>query len=160
MTAKAVRGANVTSTCTLLLVPCLLTSLSACNRKESQVELRSFNERTLRSIASQGVLPAYPNASHACGVAVAEIQLDGKGRVTRVSLLEAPDSPIGESTINAISSWKFGSLDESAPPEVRFVSTLTFYFVNRTEKSGPAVFDPESAPNVSNCTDELLQARY
>src|SRR6202040_3412128 len=89
------------------------------------------DEDGIRKSASKSTMPEYPDDAvkdRKQGVAVAELQYDGKGDVTEATILEAPASIIGQAVINAIKQWKFKpSTYKSEPISVR--GKLTFYFV-------------------------------
>jgi TonB family protein len=97
-----------------------------------QATLVRIPEVVVRKLATRTVLPIYPAGSRnrgVKGIAVAEVNVNEKGIVTDVEILEVPDSEIGQAVIAAVKSWKFDPavVDDKAMP---FVGKLTFYFVN------------------------------
>jgi len=77
-------------------------------------------------------MPLYPEKSikrKAKGVAVAQIMINQEGDVSKVEILEAPDSMISTSVTEAVSQWKFRSSKIKDGPSVAVKGKLTFYFV-------------------------------
>lgn len=90
------------------------------------------SEGSLRKIATKIVIPLYPQKSikrKAKGVAVAQIMINQDGDVSKVEILEAPDSMISTSVTEAVSQWKFRSSKIKDGPSVTVKGKLTFYFV-------------------------------
>ncbi|HKN83583.1 MAG TPA: energy transducer TonB, partial [Pyrinomonadaceae bacterium] len=88
-------------------------------------------EDGIRRSAAKSTMPEYPRDAvkdGKQGVAVAELQYDGKGDVTEANIIEAPATIVGQSVIDAIKQWKFRpSTLNGEPISVR--GKLTFYFV-------------------------------
>lgn len=85
----------------------------------------------LRKNASNTVAPDYPAESKrrgAKGVAVTQLEIDEKGDVAKIEVLEAPDPHIEEAVIKAVRQWKFPSVTVKGKPR-RVIGKLTFYFV-------------------------------
>lgn len=77
-------------------------------------------------------MPSYPQESikrRAKGVAVAQIETNQEGDVSKVEILEAPDSMISTSVTEAVRQWKFRSSKIKDGPSVSVKGKLTFYFV-------------------------------
>lgn len=90
------------------------------------------SEGTLRKVATRIVMPSYPQESikrRAKGVAVAQIETNQEGDVSKVEILEAPDSMISTSVTEAVRQWKFRSSKIKDGPSVSVKGKLTFYFV-------------------------------
>ena len=102
-----------------------------------------FSEAILRKKAARTVRPSYPATSRkqgVQGVAVAQLEIDEKGRVSHVDILEAPDAAIKEAVTNATMQWEFIPSTIGGEP-VRIVGKLTFYFV--MDKGKARVEDPK-----------------
>jgi hypothetical protein len=93
-------------------------------------------------------LPDYPASSlslKVTGVAVASVTSGVDGRMSNVTMLEAPDEAIGASVRSALMTWEIPPttvLGESEPRGIR--SKVTFYF--RIVKGRGVVFNPEDLP--------------
>jgi TonB family protein len=88
-------------------------------------------ELSMRKRATRTVMPQYPSAAKArkaVGVAVASITVDEKGRVTTITVLQAPHSSISMEIARAITQWKFMPLTSSDKEPLQIRSKLTFYF--------------------------------
>ncbi len=67
-------------------------------------------EEVLRGLAIKSVMPDFPAQAYeagAEGLAVARLQIDEQGNVTRVDALAAPHPSIKEALVAALSRWKF-----------------------------------------------------
>ncbi|HET6862102.1 MAG TPA: energy transducer TonB [Pyrinomonadaceae bacterium] len=117
---------------TLVLVLTVISSSTAALAVR-QYKVATLPERTLRKWAKITVMPVFPTESKnrkSQGVAVAEVQIDELGNVSKVEVLEAPDPPIAKALIVAIKQWKFEpGKDDSDGKPIRMQGKLTFYFV-------------------------------
>jgi len=117
--------------CLLICAAFLFINLSApvvTAQKSMHVKL---SERSLRSRAVNIVMPGYPEESKkrgAKGVAVAQLEVDERGDVTQVDILEAPDGQIKGAITEAVNQWKFKPTTVGGQP-VRVQGKLTFYYV-------------------------------
>lgn len=96
-------------------------------------------EDGIRKSASKVVMPAYPEEARKrqeSGVAVIELQYNGKGDVTEVLILEAPARAIGQAVSDAAKQWKFNPSATADGVSVSIRGKLTFYFV--IDKDGQA----------------------
>lgn len=113
-----------------------------------------MHERSLRDAALSAVQPAYPSNSTACGVGVAQFELDANGRVLALRILQAPDKESRDLLASALHSWKFGEVGfpEDLQRGVIFTGKVTFYFVNLAGSPGDGhVVSGTDAPNISTC---------
>lgn len=97
---------------------------------QSEKVLR-VDEIGMRKSALKTVMPPFPEAARrrkAHGVAVVELQYNGKGEVTDIQVLETPDPAINESLSGALKQWKFGITTVKGIP-VSIRGKLTFYYV-------------------------------
>lgn len=104
----------------------------------SQVEVISVGEDGMRKSAKTSVLPAYPDTSvknKKSGVAVAELQYDGEGKVTNVKVLEAPDKDIDKAVETALRKWTFKPSTINGRP-ISVKGKLTFYFEQTDDNKG------------------------
>ena len=97
---------------------------------QDQERVVRVGEDGIRKSAKTSVMPVYPKASknRAKGVAVAELQYNGKGVVSEVSVLESPDRYTGQAVSNALWKWTFTPSKLNGKP-VSIRGKLTFYFV-------------------------------
>ena len=103
----------------------------------------SISEANFRKLSIREYTPNYPDESRRhgnAGVAVVSVVLKADGRVSAVSLLEAPDKAIGREVVRTARQWVFqqqvaGTSDR--PREGR----LTFYF--RLVDGRGTVLNPE-----------------
>jgi TonB family protein len=108
------------------------------NNLQNEQAIR-VGEDGIRKSASKTYMPLYPQEAlgkQQQGVAVVEVQYDGKGEVTSVVVLEAPAKSIGEAVVEAVKRWKFvpSRTQEGKPVSIR--GKLTFYFVIDKEGKG------------------------
>ncbi|HEX8564557.1 MAG TPA: energy transducer TonB [Pyrinomonadaceae bacterium] len=100
--------------------------------------LVTVGEDGIRRSINKMVMPVYPEEARKKGikgVAVIELQFDGKGDVTKTKILQSPDSTTGQSAIQALKQWKFTpSKLEGKPISVR--GKITFYFVINAKGEG------------------------
>jgi TonB family protein len=105
---------------------------------QSEETVVRVGEDGMRRSASKTIAPAYPEEDvrkRQQGVAVAEVQYNGKGNVTDATILEAPTPSIGQAVITAVKQWKFiPSTLKGEPISVR--GKLTFYFVLDANQKG------------------------
>lgn len=104
----------------------------------SSQELRNVAvaEETLRSYAIEVVMPSYPSRTkrhHVRGVAVVHLDVNEKGDVVGVEVLEAPHPLVSQTVTEAVRQWKF------KPPTIRGKAVpirgkLTFYYVVKKGK--------------------------
>ena len=88
-------------------------------------------EQMLRERAIKTVVPIYPEESKenkASGVSVTRIEVDEKGDVIDVEVLQAPDAFIETALVEAIKQWKFQPFTLNGNPK-NLVGRLVFYFV-------------------------------
>jgi protein TonB len=91
----------------------------------------TVHETYLRKRATKTVTPGFPEQAKkrgAKGVVVAQLNVNERGEVARVEVLEAPDPLIKEAVIKAIEQWRFNPPTISGKP-VRIRGKLTFYYV-------------------------------
>jgi TonB family protein len=108
-----------------LLIFCATTTV----RSEAQTLVR-VPEGVVRKVAKTVVMPAYPATSkkrRTQGLAVVTVDIDERGDVTNVAIVEAPDEDIGKSVMTAVRQWKFSELTAEGKP-VRLQGKLSFYF--------------------------------
>lgn len=110
----------------LLLLICFISCLIAAGQTAKVVDV---DEAGIRRSASKKILPAFPEGSRkrrSQGVAVVRLEYDGKGRVIKVDVLEAPDSEIGRAIADAVRNWTFKPSSIRGEP-VNIRGKLTFY---------------------------------
>jgi TonB family protein len=109
--------------CCALLMPVIVSSQ----------QLITVSEAVLRKLASKTVMPQYPAQSKkrgSKGIAVVRVDLDEKGELSDLRVLEAPDSDIEASVTDAVKQWQFGPARGANGEPLRIRSKLTFYFVS------------------------------
>ena len=98
-----------------------------------QYKVATVSEKTLRKFAKIVVMPQYPDASQragAQGVAVAQLDINEEGTVSKVELLEAPDEATGNAVVMAVKLWTFERpIEDTTGKPIRLSGKLTFYFV-------------------------------
>lgn len=98
-----------------------------------QYKVATVPEKTLRKFAKIVVMPKYPDASQragAQGVAVAHLDINEEGTVSKVELLEAPDEATGSAVVMALKMWTFERpIEDTTGKPIRLSGKLTFYFV-------------------------------
>lgn len=105
-----------------------------------------IGEIALRKIALKQIAPEFPQQSLAQGeegVAVAQVEVDAKGLVTKVRILQSPDEPTGKSVEDAVKQWIFRPMSAKGVP-VAVVGKLTFYFQIASGKG--IVKNPQEMP--------------
>lgn len=115
----------------LLCALCAAVS-SPLTAARAQEDFAIVPEVVLRRLAKKTPMPAYPESSRrrgAKGRAVAELDVDKAGNLTRVRLIEATDADIERAVTEAVNRWEFSpaSAGEGRRP-VRVRGKLTFYF--------------------------------
>jgi TonB family protein len=134
---------------TLAVTLGLLAVLSgAITPIDAQVRTVKMAESSIRRVARHKTMPTYPPPSLSqkhSGVAVAAIATDENGRVSTVSLLQAPDDAIGEAVRTALLQWEIDPVTVSGRTE-RFgvQGKVTFYF--RLDGPRGRVFNPDEIP--------------
>jgi TonB family protein len=125
----------------------LLTSLLTAH-VAAQDNTISFGEMVLRTMATAQPAPEYPAASIArksTGVAVAAIATGTDGRVTTVTLLQAPDDDIAASVRTALRQWVFKPATViGRPGAYGLQGRVTFYF--RLVAGRGRVLNPHDIP--------------
>lgn len=115
----------------LVLATALLVSVPAGGAAR-QARTISMSEFTIRRVATSKPMPVYPAESVArkrSGVAVAAITSEAHGRVTTVTVLEAPDDAIGAAVRDALLKWEIPPTTVAGRPEPYGVrGKVTFYF--------------------------------
>jgi TonB family protein len=109
--------------CCLLLMPQTTTAQG----------LVTVSEVTLRKLASSTVMPDYPQASQkrgSKGIAVVRVDLDEKGALGDLRIVEAPDKDIEAAVLDAVRRWKFAAAQGAKGESYRLRGKLTFYFVS------------------------------
>jgi TonB family protein len=102
-----------------------------------------ISEISLRKRATKSVMPVFPEEARrrkAMGVAVAQVDIDERGEVEQVEILESPDPSIKDAVIAAIKQWKFKPATINDKP-VRIQGKLTFYYV--IDDKGARVENPK-----------------
>lgn len=133
------RGVVLVGAYVLLYLPAL------CVAAQGPSEIR-LSEAVIRKRAVKVVMPVFPEASKnrgTTGVAVAEIEIDRTGTVSRVEVLEAPDSDIKSAVAGAVKQWRFKPATLSGTA-VKVLGKLTFYYTADHGKS--VVRNPEDVP--------------
>jgi TonB family protein len=122
--------------------------VAAGHHPKAQNDTIAFSEMIARASAVRTSLPAYPRESAAgrvSGVAVASFATDATGRVTSVTILEAPDAAIGAAVETAVREWTFKPTQVSGRDEQYGLrSKLTFYF--RLANGRGSVANPQDLP--------------
>lgn len=106
-------------------------------------------EGFLRQRAVRQEVPVYPEDAireRKTGVAVAEIEIEPAGNVSRVTVLEAPSPSIEASVAGALRLWQFQPTSSQGGQVLKLRGKLTFYFVIQGGKG--EVFSPGKAPYV------------
>lgn len=107
-----------------------------------------MSEFSIRRIATKKPLPVYPVASilkKSAGVAVAAIASDLEGRITNVTVLEAPDDDIASAVRTALQDWVIPPVSIVGRPErIGLYGKVTFYF--RIAAGRGIVANPEDLP--------------
>jgi TonB family protein len=88
-------------------------------------------EDGMRKSVAKTIMPVYPEEAlrkRQQGVTVIELEYDGKGDVSNVTVVQAPAVTIGEAASKAVAQWKFvpSKTQDGKPVSIR--GKLTFYF--------------------------------
>ena len=97
---------------------------------ESSPHSVRMGEGVLRMKATTVVRPAFPDVSlkkEVTGVVVAGIEIDEKGDVESVTILQSPSKEIGSAVKKALERWRFSPTTIKRKP-VRVTGKLTFYY--------------------------------
>ena len=116
------------------------------------------SERILRTMKISGDLPSFPSdAFRSCsfGVAVASVQLDPKGKVSSIQMLQSPAPSISKSISQTLSNWRFKPYFLKNGQQVVFSGLLTFYFEPKDGR--PVVLNPNETGYVGHWP--LMQSR-
>ena len=103
-------------------------------------------ERFLRGDAIKTVKPVFPPDAlhnHVTGVAVVEIVVNERGRVSSTHMLEAPSVSVADAVTQAITLWQFKPFTQSNGMPALVTGKLTFYFEINDGKG--LVLDPSEA---------------
>lgn len=141
MSANSVIRTNLQLKPKFQLVIVAVMSLTVITNAHLQKKI-SVTERALRGRAIKVVPPAYPKESQkgkATGVAVVQLDIDDKGEVTEVEVLEAPDSFIRTAVTDACRLWTFRPTTVQGE-SVHVRGKLTFYYV--LDSKGARVENP------------------
>ena len=116
----------------LLWACALLPCLAVCGAAAAQnIDYVLMRESVLRKRAVKVVMPVYHARAiklRAKGVAVGEVQINERGEVTSVNVLDAPDESIEKALADALKQWKFQPLTDNGVA-FNVEGKLTFYFV-------------------------------
>ena len=115
----------------------LLLGLALCGAAAAQLtNYIVMRETVLRKRATRVVMPAYPARAkklRAKGVAVGEVEIDGRGEVVSAKALEAPDESIEKALAEALAQWRFEPVVENGVSH-NVKGKLTFYYVIEGDK--------------------------
>ncbi len=136
----------------------LVGAVAACSNGKVAADVLTFSERELRSHAVVKAVPQYPADSHACGVAVSQIALDGNGMVLRRTILQAPDEKTQRAVKLALEQWRFQAIDVARRDRVQYIGKLTFYFKPGNAGTASRAYDPSDTPNIADCIDRDIAA--
>lgn len=106
-------------------------------------------EGVVRKAAKTTIKPTYPASSKkrgTQGLAVVLVEINEAGKVTDVSVVEAPDEEIGKSVMSAVRGWEFSQLTADGKP-IKLRGKLSFYFSIRDGKG--YVSDPKKFSEAS-----------
>jgi TonB family protein len=134
----------------LIGVAFFLRAALAQTPSERPFKFTSLGQLTIREQAIWKVDPTYPEDDirmGVSGVAVAELDVDEKGSITDLEIVEAPSPSIEEAMAKAIRQWRFTPtiLKRTGKP-VGWHGKVTYYFV--IENGRGAVYAPKDAPYV------------
>lgn len=122
-----------------------------------------MHEMSLRGRVAHMKVPAYPENSTACGVAVAQFEIGTAGQIYSHRILTAPDGATRVALENALAEWRFSPLTGVRDSDMasHFVGKLTFYFVNVSGDVNEAkVYSAQDAPFVGDCVlRDIAKAR-
>lgn len=106
-------------------------ALALTTRGQSKPQGARTSELVLRKLMNKFVMPVYPEGAQKRGehgVAVAEVQVDEKGALMDIQILEAPSDEIGNAVKDAIRQCEFQPGSTPDGP-IRIHGKLAFYFV-------------------------------
>lgn len=133
MPFEAIKSEQLRAKAFVVLAKFALDSEESANSQNDETVV-TVGEDGIRRSAAKTVMPIYPEDARKKGikgVAVVELQYNGKGDVTNTRILQSPDSATGKAVVDAVKQWKFKpSKLEGKPISVR--GKLTFYFVLNT----------------------------
>ena len=113
-------------------------------------------EKTLRSHAITAELPIYPEdavRARKSGVAVAVVEVDTVGRVSHVSILEAPSASIAASVKETVARWRFQPFVRGVTDQATAMrGKVVFYFVIAGGKG--TVYTSTHAPYIGRWPEE------
>lgn len=104
-----------------------------------------LSEGVLRRAGVKVVVPEFPAESvraNQSGVAVAKIDLNQRGELVHIDILQAPSKLIAEAVRTAVLQWKFSPVSSGGEP-IAVSGKLTYYFLIQNRK--PIVLDPMQA---------------
>lgn len=113
------------------LIACLLLALASDAARAQCSRKGTAYEQTLRERALKSVMPEYPaeaKRAGAKGVVVTLVQIDERGLVSGVEVLEAPHPSIGRAAASAVRQWAFKPFQMPAAGAC-VEGKLTFYYV-------------------------------
>jgi TonB family protein len=116
----------------LLVAAILLAAGHTVSGRDSSEKYVLVSEWALRRNALHAPIPVYPESSkrnRVTGVAVVKVKLDRKGSVAETSVLQSPDTPIGESVSATVSTWRFRQ-EATDSVDAPIVGRLVFYFLH------------------------------
>jgi len=115
----------------------LLFGLAACIAAAAQLtNYIVMRETVLRKRATRVVMPAYPERARklrAEGVAVGEVEINGRGEVISAKALQAPEESIEKALVEALTQWRFEPVIENGV-SLSVKGKLTFYYVIEGDK--------------------------
>lgn len=115
----------------------LLFGLAVCGAASAQLtDYVVMRETVLRKRATRVVMPAYPARAkklRAKGVAVGEVEINGRGEVVSAKVLQAPEESIGKALAEALAQWRFEPVVEDGVSHT-VKGKLTFYYVTEGGK--------------------------
>ncbi|HKB69005.1 MAG TPA: energy transducer TonB [Pyrinomonadaceae bacterium] len=116
----------------IILLACCCCALLMPAMASSQQPV-TVSEAMLRKLASKTVTPGYPERAKkrgTKGIAVVRVDVDEKGELSDIRIVEAPDIDIEASVTDAVRQWKFGPAQDANGAPLRIRGKLTFYFVS------------------------------
>jgi hypothetical protein len=141
---------------------CVLTTIAlasllvSCSRQKSDNELieARTSERILRDSVRRSVPPTLTGHTSAIklGVAVASIRVGQSGKVSSVTVIEAPDKESADAVRNALLQWVFAPPEPIKKHPVALSSLITFYFVDSGGRQ--LILAPHEAPFLGKMSSE------
>lgn len=111
------------------LLACCCLLLPALNAGAQQKV--SVSESVLRRLAQKVVMPRYPAASKkrgSKGIAVVRVDVDEKGALSDLRIVEAPDPDIEAAVAEAVRQWRFEAAHGGGGEPMALRGKLSFYF--------------------------------